>query len=168
MSFGAFARFLARALACGTVLVWAGAAMGVSCGASVPVLSFGSYNVFASTPVDSATSLSVSCTRLPGDPGGNIRVNYIVTLGTGSSGSYAQRMLRSGAETLGYNLYNDSSRALVWGDGNGGSQVVTGSMNLSPGNPSRVNTHTIYGRVPARQDVAAGNYADAILVTITY
>jgi spore coat protein U-like protein len=29
-------------------------------------------------------------------------------------------------------------------------------------------THTVYGRVPALQDADTGNYADSILVTLTF
>ena len=65
------------------------------------------------------------------------------------------RMQRSGVpvDTLRYNLYLGSVPAVldtnVWGDGTGGTRVWQGSMNLSPGQPTRTDTNTIAAAVPA-------------------
>jgi spore coat protein U-like protein len=36
------------------------------------------------------------------------------------------------------------------------------------GNGTRTATHTIYGRIPALQDVAPGSYTDSIVVTLAF
>jgi spore coat protein U-like protein len=42
-------------------------------------------------------------------------------------------------------------------------------MRLKNTNPSQSNTHTVYGRIPALQDVAvATDYQDNVTVTVTY
>lgn len=61
---------------------------------------------------------------------------------------------------LSYNLYIDPTRLLVWGDGSGLTTTVT-NLALSA-------DHTVYGRIPAQQNVTAGSYADLIVVTVTF
>jgi spore coat protein U-like protein len=42
-------------------------------------------------------------------------------------------------------------------------------MRLTSPNPSQTKTHTVYGQVPALQDVAvASDYRDNVTVTVTY
>ena len=48
---------------------------------------------------------------------------------------------------LAYNLYREASRSIIWGDGTGGSAVGSGTGA----------THTVYGRIPSRQNVYAGS-----------
>jgi spore coat protein U-like protein len=143
-------------------------AFAVGCTVSAPALDFGSYDVFAASALQSATTLTVTCQKGPGDPSGSLAVGYSIELSTGSSGSYAQRRLASGANLLAYNLYTNAARTLVWGDGTGGSRIVTGNLTLTNGNPTRTGTHTIFGRIPALQDAAVGSYVDAMLMTVTY
>ena len=109
-----------------------------------------------------------NCAKTGSVPSGTVAVGYTIALSTGSSGNYAQRTLASGGDTLGYNLYTNSARTLIWGDGTGGSQAVADSVNLTNGSPARTRTHTIFGQIPAMQDAAVGTYTDAILVTVTY
>ncbi|HET8732799.1 MAG TPA: spore coat U domain-containing protein, partial [Anaeromyxobacteraceae bacterium] len=115
--------------------------------------AFGTYDPVAARPLDAAGSISYTCT--PRKPA--------VWLSTGSSGTYAARTLRSGANVLRYNLYLDAARTVVWGDGSGGTSVDVPS-------PAPVNQKTIpvYGRVAAGQDAAAGTYSDTIVVTFAF
>jgi spore coat protein U-like protein len=70
-----------------------------------------------------------------------------------------------GPNALAYNLFREAARVTVWGDGSGGTQVVTVGDSGPPGNPVTV---TIFGRVPAGQWVAAGTYADTLVLTIEF
>jgi len=80
-----------------------------------------------------------------------------------------QRQMKSGANTFGYNLYTTNAYAVVWGDGTGSTATISGTMRLNNGHPSQTNTHTVYGRIPALQDVAVANdYRDNVTATVTY
>lgn len=139
-----------------------------SCSVAVVGVSFGPYDPLVATPDDSAGRIDVTCVNVPGT--GLDTVAYGVTLSPGMSGTYAPRHLTAGSIRLDYNLYRDSGRSQVWGDGSGGSVPVSGSMKVGPGagNSSRTNRHDVFGRIPARQDVAAGTYGDTIVVTVTF
>jgi spore coat protein U-like protein len=61
---------------------------------------------------------------------------------------------------LAYGLYSDASMTQAWGDelGNGVAHVGTG-----------VETElTVYGRVPGGQNVAANQYYDTVIATVTF
>jgi spore coat protein U-like protein len=44
---------------------------------------------------------------------------------------------------------------------------LPGTMRLT-GNRTISNTHTVYARMPARQDAQIGNYTDTIVVTLEF
>jgi spore coat protein U-like protein len=137
----------------------------VTCTISAPALAFGAYDVFAGTLITSTTVISVTCT-LTGAV--NTTVPYTVSLSTGSSATYVQRTMKSGLNTLGYNLYTTVGRTTVWGDGTGATATVGGSLSLTTGTRSRTGTSTVFGAVPALQDSKVGVYADNITMTVTY
>jgi spore coat protein U-like protein len=64
---------------------------------------------------------------------------------------------------LQYNLYLDAARTAIWGDGTGGTQSYT---TASP--PSGTQVVTIYGRIVAGQDVAAGGFADTVTAIVNF
>ena len=159
---------LARGLFAALAALAAVPAMAVTCSVSVPGLAFGAYDVFAAGALQSTTTVSVTCTRQSGD-GTSITVNYTLALSTGASGSYAQRRMTSGANTLNYNVYTNSARTLIWGNGGGGSNLVAGSMTLvRTTHPTQTDQYTVYGSVTALQDVATGAYADSLTLTETF
>lgn len=126
---------------------------------AVSGVSFGNYSVFSQTPEDATGSFTVSkCAQKS--------ARYTATISTGN-GSYATRTMTlvGGTETLSYNLYTSSTYATVWGDGNGGTGSVSGDggTGKTSGTPT-----TIYGRIPAGQDVSAGSYSDSLTITITF
>jgi spore coat protein U-like protein len=121
---------------------------------STPAINFGSYNVYSTAPLDSVSTVSWKCQRT--------RLLAYITLDEGQSGTYSQRTMTSGANTLQYNLYTDAARTTVWGDGTSGTSEYTFLFTSSSGS---VN---IYGRIPALQDVAVGHYSDSVTVTIVF
>jgi spore coat protein U-like protein len=138
----------------------------IDCTASTSGVSFGDYDPLLATPDDSTANVSVTCTRqIFVDP---FNVSYTLALSRGSSGNYASRRMNAGAARLNYNLYRDAARAQVWGDGTNSTGTVAGAHNFVWFQTSRTNTHTIYGRVPARQNPTSGTYADTIVLTITF
>ena len=133
-----------------------------SCDVSATPLPFGVYNPANASPTDATGTVTVTCeVSLVG-----LLASWSIKMSPGGSASYAPRRLSSGAATLSYNLYTSSARTTVWGDGSGGTGVVSDSQTLLVG--SNANYYTVYGRIPALQDVKAGSYSDSIVVTVLY
>ena len=128
-----------------------------ACSLSVGGVAFGVYDVFDPAPTDSTGTIEYIC----GPADRNIRI----TISPGSSGTYAPRELRAGAERLAYNLYLDSAFTQVWGDDTGG----TGSVLIKNPQPNNVwLSLTVFARLPAGQDAAVGSYGDTVVVTLEY
>ncbi len=136
-----------------------------SCSMSVGGINFGVYDPTAGSAATSIGTLLVSCSWTPPAPAS---ITVAVSLSTGSSGSYAARTMKSGSNTLQYNLYFNSNGSTIWGNGTGGTDY--GGATLTTGTPSGSSSTsgTIYGIVPAHQDVAPGAYGDTIIVTLSY
>lgn len=131
------------------------------CSLAVTSMNFGGYNTLSSTPLTSTGTVTVTCNYFFG--GGNITV----TFSTGSSGTYTARTMRSAANTLNYNLYTDAGHTMVLGDGTNGTDTFQATLN--GGFFGRVTgTATYYGLLPARQNVPAGSYMDALTATLTF
>jgi spore coat protein U-like protein len=127
-----------------------------SCTISVTSVAFGNYNVFTTTADDSTGTITYRCN--------STAANIWIALSDGSSSTFSPRTLRKGSEVLNYNLYRNAARTNIWGDGTGGTSVYT---RADPPNNSNVNL-TVYGRIPALQDVSAGNYTDTVLAVINF
>lgn len=121
-------------------------------------VNFGAYNVFNTVPNDSTGSITYTCTSL------RPRDRITISLSQGSAATYFPREMRKGAELLPYNLYLDAARVSVWGDG------TSGTSRYGPLTPPLdvPITVTIYGRIPAGQDVSVGSYTDTITATINF
>jgi spore coat protein U-like protein len=127
-----------------------------SFGVTASLLDFGVYDPGSAGDMASTGSVSVQC-------GIGILPAFSVSLSKGS-GSYAQRTLKNGANTLNYNLYADGGHMMVWGDGTGGTvtQSLTGIITLG------ATAYTVYGLVGGGQRPAPGDYSDTITVTVTF
>lgn len=123
--------------------------LAVTCNVSTGGLVFGSYDPFSTVSLDSAGDIAVTC---------DVATPYSVSLSPGS-GTYANRRMFSGANVLNYNLYIDPLRLTVWGDGSAGTSTVSGSIS---------NHYTVYGRIPARQNIYIGSYGDNATITVTF
>lgn len=145
------------------LLAFALPANAFNCNVNVTGLSFGGYDVFSAIPRDATATITVTCNAPPQNP--NAPIPVIISLSPGNSGSFAQRQLQwaGGPDRLAYNLYTTPSFSTVWGDGSGGSQTQTNLVTrTAPWNA------TIYGRLPAGQNVPVGNYSDVITVTVEF
>jgi spore coat protein U-like protein len=71
-----------------------------------------------------------------------------------------------GSHQLNYNLYTNSARTSIWGDGSSGTNTVGDSYTLGIG--TTVNDYTVYGRIPALQNAYSGFYSDSVIVTVEY
>ena len=127
------------------------------CSISTTPVVFGTYDVFVPAPLDSVGAVVYRCN------GGAHLIAIMISSGLG--GGFAPRKLfRSATEWLGYNLYRDPSRTVIWGNGTGGTSFyVTGSI------PNNTNVSVpVYGRVDPGQDVRAGIYGDFVSVTVNF
>lgn len=130
------------------------AAIPGSCSIVANDLAFGARSSLAAA-VDGNTAIGVTCTT------GTL---YTVKLDGGLIGGTVgnRRMGRDGVApgVIGYQLYQDSARALVWGDTLGSTVTGIGTGAAS--------TLTVYGRVPAQATPAAGDYRDTVTATVEY
>ena len=156
----ATAAMVAAMLAC------AAPARAADCTITTTGVAFGVYDPTLASPTDSVGDVTVRCSYVSG---GATRINYTVALSAGGSGDPALRQLRAGPAVLNYNLFDDATRTRVWGNGTGGSALVSGALVVNPGAFStRTVSHPIYGRIPPLQAVDAGQYSDTVLVTLTF
>lgn len=146
-------------------LLWSGHVFGqlYSCSVTANPVNFGNYSPFDGNPVDAVGNVRVSCSLLGLT---SLLVSYDIRLSTGSSSSYFPRLMYSGTEVLEYNLYTDSARTMIWGDGSTGNSYVSDGYLLGLLTVSR--DYPVYGRLPAGQNVPAGVYSDVIVVTVDY
>jgi spore coat protein U-like protein len=124
-------------------------------------VAFGAYDPVtanATTPLTATGTLSVTCTSGATEP--------VITLGVGNNANVAgsaaapQRQMISAGSLLPYFLYQDAGFSVVWGNTAGSGEGYTGTGTAS--------TLTVYGSIPAGQNVPAGSYADSVVATVTY
>lgn len=120
---------------------------------AVPTLAFGTLDPLADNLAQA--DITWVCTN---------GYNTVITLDGGGSADINARAM-SGAGTLPYQLYTDSARTQIFGDGvTGNAAPVSGVGYASPGNV------TVYGRVLQADAAVAvnGNYTDTVQVTIVF
>ncbi|MET0519259.1 MAG: spore coat U domain-containing protein [Burkholderiaceae bacterium] len=129
-----------------------------SCTVSGSALNFGSAidPLATATPLDATSTLTVTCTNT---------TPYTVALNAGTNAggpsNFTTRTMKSGANTLGYQIYLDSGRSTVWGDG-------TASSTKAGTGTGGAQALTVYGRIPSLANVVPGAYTDTVTVTVSY
>lgn len=104
-------------------------------------------------PIDSVSAIRVTCPPT---------VGYTVSLSFGDNPQGTQRRMNWNGNLINYNLYVDTTRTSIWGDGTGNSVVSGGG---GTGTEQRLS---VYGRIQPKQSGPPGTYSDTITVTITY
>lgn len=123
-------------------------------------VAFGAYNVLSPSNNTSNGTLVFACKGI-----GAGTDDVTVTLSTGNSPTYGPRYMLNGPTTqLDYNLFLDPADSIVWGDGTGGTSIYGPTAVTN----DQTVTLTIYGMIPAGQDVPAGSYSDSITATINF
>lgn len=120
------------------------------CTVTVVNVAFGGYDVFETQATETTGSVGVTC-----DSG----TSYTISLSAGL-GTFAARVMTNGSNQLDYNLFTDSQRLTIWGDGTAGS--------ATEGAAGTGGSYTIYGMIPARQNAPVGSYSDTVTVTVSY
>lgn len=121
-------------------------------------ISFGNYNVFNPSATLANGTLDVNCKGV-----GRGGTSITITLAKGNAPTFNRYMLNA-AIHLNYNMYLDPALTLIWGDGTGGTSVF-GPTHVANNVPV---VATIYGQIPAAQDVSGGPYTDTITATVSY
>jgi spore coat protein U-like protein len=121
---------------------------------SVSSINFGQYNSLDQQP--NAGGIGSITVRCNGATSG-----ATVSLSTGSSTTYTNRTLSNGIDQLHYNVYTNPGDGMIWGDGTGGSTTISIPSNTS-------TSLTLYGVIPARQNISAGFYSDNLLMTVNF
>ena len=119
-------------------------------------IAFGTYVDGQTSPAHSALVIVVTC------KGEAINVDAVLTAGPGeNSGDMLDRRLRhkhDAAEYLRYQLYVDTARTRVWGDGTRGTEaIVLGNTN---------RTGHAYAEIPGGQSGIEGEYSDRVVITV--
>jgi len=137
------------------------ASVSSNCTISTAAVAFGAYDPIganAASPLNATGSVSVTCSA---------GASTTVTLGQGSNsdtGSTAavpvRRLKDAGTNFLSYALYSDTGRTTTWGDTSPTGVPHTGTGTLT--------ALTVYGQIPAGQNVAAASYSDTVVATITF
>lgn len=117
-------------------------------------LNFGNVGVIAGN-VDATSDIEVLCTA-------STPFNLGLDEGEGAGALVNARLMTGpAAATLGYGLYRDAARSLLWGETIGSdTQAGTGT--------GTAQSFTVYGRVPAQTTPEPGTYTDTVTVTLTY
>lgn len=124
-----------------------------ACSINIENLNFGTYNPVQSGDNLSSANLSINC--LP-------HMYYVIYSNSGSSGSFTDRQMRGGnknLEILHYNLYTNTNRTNIFGDGTNGTSYVSGLL---------LNTVTLFAKIPQLQNISAGNYTDNITINLNF
>jgi spore coat protein U-like protein len=124
------------------------------CEVTATDLSFGNYTSQSGTPLLGTTVVQATCTP-------NSSYNIGLNAGTSPGATVNTRKMVSGASILNYQLYRDASRSEIWGNTVGVDAVSGSGTGLA-------QSVTVFGSIPAKQVVPAGNYQDTITVTIYY
>lgn len=126
-----------------------------NCTISTGAVAFGAYDPVvanASADLDGTGSVTIACTK-------GATTSVELDLGANASGS--TRQLEASSNYLTYQLYQDSGRTTVWGTG-----TDKNDTGVAPSKAARA--FTVYGRVPAGQDVPAESYSDTVVATVNF
>lgn len=131
-----------------------------NCTIAATDLDFGAYDPLVANKtaaLDVNTSVTVLCTK------GSTGVTVGLNLGTHAAAG--SRFLSNGTDSLQYELYSDSAGGTVWANSGAGlvSWPVFGPIGTGAG-----VAKTVFGRIPAGQDVSIGSYSDTITATVNF
>jgi spore coat protein U-like protein len=122
-----------------------------ACALTGGALDFGTYTAGQATDRDARVDIAYAdC-----GPG-----TITMELDGGGAADVNARKLRSGTNTLNYNLYRDTARANLFATGaNARTATLTGVGS---------GTFAVFGRIPRSQAVPVGTYTDTVNITLTF
>lgn len=145
-------RIMARLARRGLIILIIKISTAHACTVTATNFQFGMIDPLIATDHASTSTITVTCPSLTA---------YTIALSAGA-GTYSQRQMTNGSDTLNYNLYISSLYTSIWGDGAGSTSTVSGNADSSG------STQTVYGRSPHQPTAVPGGYSDSIVITVTY
>jgi spore coat protein U-like protein len=136
------------------------ATVSANCTISTTAVAFGEYDPVvtnAAAALNATGKVSVTCTN--GAPA-TITLGQGPDPGAGSTDTLPVRRMKSGANYLNYQLFQEVTHDNVWG--NDASSDVANTGN---GANQDIN---VYGVVAAGQNVPTGSYSDTVVATIAF
>ena len=130
---------------------------GIACDINGAALAFGMYDPSEKLPTDGVGTVNLSCTNF------NTVAPNGATVALSISSVSSLKMIGNG-DALDYGIYSNSARSISWGNGLAAPTLSTGAMQA---NETKALRFTVYGRIPPLQNIAAGSYADSLLITVT-
>jgi spore coat protein U-like protein len=124
------------------------------CTVTASPLNFGNSVGVLTSEVVATTTLGAQCSN-------TTLYNVGLDAGQNSGGDINARKMTLGANSIGYQLYQDPARTVVWGN-------TVGTNTVSGTGSGNTQNLTVYGKVPAQLTPPAGTYTDVIVVTVTY
>ena len=157
----------------GSVSTWAdvdtdnllvSASVAATCTISTTPVAFGAYDPTSVTDLDGSGAVTVLCTN---GTAGYVTLSEGANADAGSTAAVPLRQMAGGAGGTGrlaYHLYSEATRTDVWGN--------TGTTGLNHNGDGTSTALTVYGTIPASQNVIAGSggtaYADTVVATVTF
>jgi len=142
----------------------------LTCSAANVTLNYGSYDVLAGTALNAAGTVTVTCTKTGGTGTGNVSYDVALT-------PLTPRQLAppSGTDRLSHQFYVDSARTQPWGDGTGGTFVMSSTFRVARRSTTSDAPINFYAAItPGGQDVSAASpgpppttYTQTFTVTVT-
>ncbi len=130
-------------------------AVATSCSITSSGVAFSPYDTVSKAAVDGLGTVSVTCTGKGTD---TLSLNLV----GGNSGSCSSRQMKNGSATLGYQVYQNSSRTSAWCDGANRLEIA---FDFSLGE-SQTKSFTMYGRVGSGQNPSYGSYFDTLTLIL--
>jgi len=120
-----------------------------------PALTFNAYTPDLGAQ-DATATVDVKCSN-------TTPFNIGLNAGIGTGATITDRVMKSGSNTLTYQLFRNPGRTDNWGN-------TPGTDTLSGVGTGLNNTlsNTIYGRIPSQPDVVPGAYTDTVTLTVSY
>jgi len=125
-----------------------------SCSISTAGITFTDYDPLAATSNTANGSVTIACTKGSVTPIG-------LDLGANNSGT-DRRMLNGTSNYLTYELHKTSASGPNWGNADPDWFTPAAAPDKNP------RTFTVYGVIPAGQDVPEGTYTDTVVATVNF
>ena len=122
-------------------------------------VAFGAYDPRAAGADDGTGTIALACHPSVSAP--------VVALGTGLYGSSRPARWAAAPTASTTSSTPTAPAPCIWGDGTSGTVAVTLTGGTVSGGERRFS-RTVYGRIPALQNVQAGVYDDIVVVTVTF